>query len=175
MMLRDRQLLLPVKPGFIFMTLVLTFLLDMGLSAWWAGNAAWRPDFTALVLAFWIVHQPTRVGIGAAFFLGLFTDVHESALLGQHALAYTVMAYLAVMMHRRVLWFSERAQVLQVLPLFLEALGISLTVRLAMGDAFPDATYLLAPLLQALAWPLVSELMLAPQRRAPDPDENRPL
>ncbi|MEY4284134.1 MAG: rod shape-determining protein MreD [Pseudomonadota bacterium] len=174
-MIRDRQLLLPVNPGFVVMTLTLSFMLDMALTSWWLGNAAWRPDLTALTLAFWIIHQPTRVGIGWAFMLGLLMDVHESALLGQHALSYTVMAYLAVMMHRRVLWFSLRAQMLQVFPLFVVAWLIQLVIRMGMGLSFPGFSHLLAPILQALAWPLVCEMLLAPQRRAPDPDENRPL
>jgi rod shape-determining protein MreD len=38
------------------------------------------------------VHQPLRVGIGAAFFFGLAMDVHQAALLGQHALAYTTLS-----------------------------------------------------------------------------------
>ena len=174
-MIRDRQLLLPVNPVFVVMTLTLAFVLDMALSSWWLGNAARRPDFTALTLAFWVIHQPMRVGIGTAFVLGLFMDVHESALLGQHALSYTVMAYLAVMMHRRVLWFSGRAQILQVFPLFVVAWLIQLVVRMGMGLSFPGLSHLLVPALQALVWPFVCELLLAPQRRAPDPDENRPL
>jgi rod shape-determining protein MreD len=52
---------------------------------------------------------------------------------------------------------------------------VSLLVRLLAGDQFPGWTYLLAPLLEALLWPLASFLLLAPQRRPPDPDENRPL
>ena len=174
-MMRDRQLLLPVNPGFVVLTLTLAFVLDMALTSWWLGNAAWRPDFTALTLAFWIIHQPTRVGIGWAFMLGLLMDVHESALLGQHALSYTVMAYLATLIHRRLLWFRGPSQALQVLPLFVVAHALSWTARLLTGNTFPGAWALLAPLLEAALWPVVSVLLLAPQRRAPNPDENRPL
>jgi rod shape-determining protein MreD len=53
------------------------------------GACAWLPDLLALVLVFWSVHQPLRVGVGAAFVFGLLMDVHQAALLGQHALAYT--------------------------------------------------------------------------------------
>ena len=48
-------------------------------------------------------------------------------------------------------------------------------VRLLAGDMFPGWWLLLAPVLEALLWPLVTLLLLAPQRRAPDPDQNRPL
>ena len=52
---------------------------------------------------------------------------------------------------------------------------VSLAVRMLAGGMFPGWTLLLAPLFETLLWPLVSALLLAPQRRAPDPDQNRPL
>jgi rod shape-determining protein MreD len=127
------------------------------------------------VLVFWNVHQPLRVGIGVAFVFGLGMDVHQSALLGQHALSYTTLSFLAAMIHRRLLWFTVPSQALQVLPLFALAHGVELVIRLLAGGTFPGWWLLLAPVLESLLWPVVSILLLAPQRRAPDPDQNRPL
>ena len=172
---RGQQLLLPANPLFIATSLTLALLLNMLQNMGLFGNAAGVPDFLALVLLFWTVHQPFRVSLGWAFFFGLITDVHEVALLGQHALSYTVMAYLATLIHRRLLWFRGPSQALQVLPLFLVAHALSWTARLLTGNSFPGAWALLAPLLEAVLWPVVSVLLLAPQRRAPNPDENRPL
>jgi rod shape-determining protein MreD len=115
------------------------------------------------------------VGVGLAFVFGLTMDVHEGALLGQHALAYTLLSFGAIMMHRRLLWFTLPEQAVQVLPLFFAATLVALAVRMAVGGMFPGWSLLLQPLLEALLWPLASLLLLAPQRRAPDPDENRPL
>jgi rod shape-determining protein MreD len=139
------------------------------------GNAAWMPDFLALVLVFWCVHQPRLVGIGVAFFFGVATDVHQSSLLGQHALSYTVLSFLAIMIHRRLLWFTVPSQAMQVLPMFVLAHALELLVRMMSGALFPGWTIFLAPLLEALLWPIVSVILLAPQRRAPNPDANRPL
>lgn len=172
---RGQQLLLPANPLFIATSLTLALLLNMLQNMGLFGNAAGVPDFLALVLLFWTVHQPFRVSLGWAFFFGLITDVHEVALLGQHALSYTVMAYLAMLIHRRLLWFRGPSQALQVLPLFVVAHALSWTARLLTGNSFPGAWALLAPLLEAALWPVVSVLLLAPQRRAPNPDENRPL
>ena len=172
---RGQQLLLPANPLFIATSLTLALLLNMLQNMGLFGNAAGVPDFLALVLLVWTVHQPLRVSLGWAFFFGLITDVHEVALLGQHALSYTVMAYLATLIHRRLLWFRGPAQALQVLPLFLVAHALSWTARLLTGNTFPGAWALLAPLLETALWPVVSVLLLAPQRRAPNPDENRPL
>ena len=94
---RGQQLLLPVNPLFMLFTMALALLLDMLQSMAWTGNAAWAPDWLALVLVFWAIHQPLRVGVGVAFVLGLLTDVHQTSLLGQHALTYTVQGYLATM------------------------------------------------------------------------------
>ncbi len=72
------------------------------------------PDFVALVLLFWNVHQPRKVGMGIAFFLGLLMDVHNASLLGEHALAYTLLSYGAITIHRRVLLdVARRADSLQ--------------------------------------------------------------
>ena len=170
-----QQLLLPANPLFIALSLLGALALNMLQNIGWWGRAPWVPDLLALVLVFWSVHQPQRVGIGWAFVFGLAMDVHQSALLGQHALAYTVLCYLAIAIHRRLLWFSVPSQSLQVLPLFLAAHLIALLIRLIGGADFPGMPVFLAPLIEAMLWPVVSVLLLAPQRRAPDPDENRPI
>ena len=166
-----QQLLLPANPLFIGSSLIAALLLNMLP----LGRVPWMPDFLALVLVFWNVHQPLRVGIGLAFMFGLGMDVHQSSLLGQHALAYTALSFFAAMIQRRLLWFSVPLQALQVLPLFAAAHGLELIVRLLGGGISPGWIMLLAPLAESLLWPVVSILLLVPQRRAPNPDENRPL
>lgn len=164
-------LLLPANPLFI----VVSLMAALALNLLPLGRLPAAPDPLALVIVFWAVHQPRRVGIFVAFGFGLAMDVHQGALLGQHALAYTLLCFGAIAMHRRLLWFDLLTQALQVLPLFVLAQVVMLIVRLAAGGMFPGWTLWLAPVLQALLWPLVSLLLLAPQRRPPDPDQNRPL
>ncbi|MBC7599723.1 MAG: rod shape-determining protein MreD [Polaromonas sp.] len=166
-----QQLLLPANPVFIWTSLIAALLLDMLP----LGRVPWMPDFLALVLVFWNVHQPQRVGIGLAFMFGLGLDVHQSALLGQHALSYTALSFFAAMIHRRLLWFTVPSQALQIMPLFALAHGVEIVIRLISGGNFPGWTLLLAPVAESLLWPVVSVLLLAPQRRAPNPDQNRPL
>lgn len=170
-----QQLLLPANPVFIWSSLIgallINILMNMGL---W-GRAAWTPDLLVVALVFWSVHQPLRIGVGTAFFFGLVIDVHQGTLLGQHALAYTVLGYFAVFMHRRLLWFDVPTQAVQVLPLFFAVHALEWLVRLIAGDGFPSWSHLLAPVIEAALWPVASVLLLAPQRRAPDPDDNRPL
>ena len=165
------QLLMPVNPFFIAFTL----LLALGLNMLPLGRNPALPDFLALVLVFWNVHQPRRVGVTLAFVFGLVMGVHQGAVLGQHALAYTLLSFGAVTIHRRVLWFGALSQALHVLPLFLLAQCVTVLVRMAIGGMYPGVSIWLAPVAQAALWPVASVLLLAPQRRPPDPDQNRPL
>jgi rod shape-determining protein MreD len=167
-----RPLLLPANPKFIMLSFVLAMLLHMllGLLGWY-----WVPDVLAVVMVFWTVHQPRRVGLVLAFVLGLALDVHESALLGQNALSYVVLSGLATVAQRRMLWFPLREQALQILPLFVVAAVVEWLTRLVAHDVWPAWSQLPAPLLQAALWPLVGALLLAPQRRAFDRDDIRPL
>lgn len=165
------QLLLPVNPLFIAFTLLLASAVNMMP----LGRQPAMPDLLALSLVFWNVHQPRRVGVGMAFMFGLIMDVHQGALLGQHALAYTMLSFVAITVHRRLLWFGVFEQALQIAPVFVGAHLVSLLVRLAVGGMFPGWWMAAAPLFEALLWPVATLLLLAPQRRAPDPDQNRPL
>jgi rod shape-determining protein MreD len=172
MIMRPGQpLLLPANPLFIWTSLLMAMMANMLP----VGRVPWMPDFLALVLVFWSVHQPLRIGVGAAFLFGLAVDVHQATLLGQHALAYTTLSYFAITIHRRLLWFSVPSQAVQVLPLFVAAHAIEMAIRMLAGGSFPGPTILLAPLIESFLWPIISVLLLLPQRRAPDPDENRPL
>lgn len=164
-------ILLPASPAFITVSLLLAFFLN--LLPW--GHVVGVPDFVAVVLVFWSIHQPRKVGIGVAFFMGLLMDVHDAALLGENALAYTLLSYFAIMIHRRVLWFPARTQALHVLPLLLLTQTVQLAVRLLVSGKFPGWLYFAESFVSAALWPVVSWILLAPQRRAIDRDETRPI
>ncbi len=168
---KGQQLLLPVSPAFVGASLLVALALDLLP----LGRVTWTPDWLMVLLVFWSMHQPRYVGMGVAFALGLAIDVHQSTLLGQHALVYCLLVFGVQALQRRLLWFNPLWQALQLLPLFAGAhlLGVALGV-LGSGEA-PGWQSLLAPLLEALIWPLTSVLLLAPQRRPPDQDDNRPL
>ena len=168
---RGEQLLLPASPWFIAVSILCALLCNLLPAGAWAGT----PDVLLVVLAFWGVHQPRRVGLTWAFVLGLLMDVQHTSLLGQHALAYVLVMYVAQHNSRRLLWFSGWYQAVQMVPLFFLAHGLQLAVRLLAGDMFPGFWLALAPLLEGLLWPLAVVLLLAPQRRAPVNDDERPL
>ena len=168
---RGQQLLLPVNPLFIVVSLLAALALNMLP----LGRQAWQPDLLMVLLAFWALNQPQRVDMGVAFLLGLCMDVDRSSLLGQHALAYALLVFAAGAMSRRLSWFSTPVQALHLLPLFAVVHGLQVLLRMVAGGIVPGPLVVVAPLIEALLWPLVSGLLLAPQRRPPDRDENRPL
>lgn len=145
----------------------------LNLQPW--GKTVGMPDFVALALVFWGIHQPRRVGIGVAFCMGLLMDVHDATLLGENALAYTLLSYFAITVHRRVLWFPLIKQALHVLPLLLVTQLVQMLVQMAVKDKTFDWLFFLESFVSAALWPVVTMLLLAPQRRAVDKDMERPL
>lgn len=168
---RPHYILLPANPVFVAFSLVLAFLLNLLPK----GNLPGIPDFVALVLVFWSIHQPRKVGIGVAFSMGLLMDVHNATLLGENALAYTLLSYFAIMLHRRVLWFAPLMQAIHILPLLVLAQIAQALVHLVISGKFPGWLYFLSSVVEAFLWPVATWLLLAPQRRAIDRDETRPI
>jgi rod shape-determining protein MreD len=166
---RPEEILRPVKPWFIVLTLVLALLANLlpasGLVL------ALRPDFLALVLLYWCIQEPRFVGVGTAWFVGLVMDVGDGTVFGQHALAYAFLAYAAEYFRRRVLRFSPWQQAAQVAVLLLLCSALVLLIRLVGGASPPRWTYAAPSLVGALLWPLLSVVLQWPQRPTRTPAE----
>lgn len=156
-----QHILRPVRIG----TILLSFLVALVLNFLPWPDLRVVPDFVALVVAFWCVRQPRLVGLGVAFTLGLVTDAGNGVLLGQHALAYSLLAFLSLWLSRRILWFRLPQQMLHVAVLLVVAQAVIMLVRAASGAGFPGWAMLVGPLLGAALWPILSWLLLMPQRR----------
>jgi len=165
------RILLPVRPWFIAASLAIALLLNfLPTSAW-----PWMPDWVALILVFWSIREPRRVGMGIGFFLGLIMDVADASLLGQHALAYVIATYIATAISRRVLWFPLVQQALHVLPVLLIVQGVQFLVRAMPGVELPGLSYFLGPLVGTVMWLPVTFVLLLPQYRPVERDDNRPI
>lgn len=102
----------PIKNAYIVITILAALVLN-GLP--WGG--IWlmlRPDFVAVVLLYWCMHKPWRFGIGLSWAVGILADVADASLFGQHALAYTLLAYGGVVLNHRLQMFDLRQQTFQV-------------------------------------------------------------
>lgn len=129
----------------------------------WAGD--WQPPWLTLVVAYWCLAQPDRVGVTAAFVLGVLQDALTGAPLGQHALALAVVAAAVLAEHQR----------LRVLPLWQQALLLATLlavhqVLLALvtgGGGRPVSAAMLLPAVSgALVWPWLFLTLRDLRRRA---------
>jgi len=162
------EILLPVRGVFIVFTFIVALLVNlMPWSGWWIFV---KPDIVALVLLYWCIQQPRKVGFTVAWMLGLVMDVAEGSLFGQHALAYSVLAFAGIVLHRRVLMFTLRDQILHVVVLLLMNDLIVLAVRMLAGAPFPGYGYFAGSLIAAVMWPILTFVFKLPQRPLPDPD-----
>ena len=93
-------------------TFIIALVLTMLDLPDWAETA--RPEWVAMVLIYWCMALPQRVGVGIAWVLGLMLDVTRGAILGQYAMALALVAYLTVVLHRR----------LRIYPLWQQALVV---------------------------------------------------
>lgn len=167
----SNRILLPVRQWFIGLSLLSAFLLNLipGI------HVPAVPDWVALTLAFWCVREPLRVGMTTGFVLGVAMDVADAAVMGQHALAYVLLAYGASSLSRRVLWFSYLQQALHILPLLLLTQLATLAVRLLGGGEFPGWSYFLSSFSAAVLWVPLTYVLLLPQFQPLEKDENRPI
>lgn len=158
----------PASTRFIILSLFVALMLD--LLPWQGIALLARPDFVLLMLLYWIIHQPLRVGLAAAWSLGLVMDVADGALLGQFALAYTVTAYLALMLHRRIQAFGLWQQALHVAMLLVFCQALILMTYLVTGSHFIGWRFFLASASGTLAWPVICLFIELLQQRKALPD-----
>lgn len=141
----------------IVLSFIIAFVLtSIPLPAW---LEPFHPDWLCLVLIYWCIALPQRVGMGTAFMLGVLQDVARGALLGQHALALVVVAYVSLKLHRRLRLFPLWQQSLSVFVLLaIEQILVS-WVNGISGYPPSNLGYLAPALSGMLAWPLVFILL----------------
>jgi rod shape-determining protein MreD len=124
----------------IFLSFFIAYLLAIVPFPEWAMN--YRPEWVPMVLIYWTMALPYRVGIGSAWAVGLVLDVLEGSTLGVNALALVVVAYVALSLHQRMRMFST----LQQSGLVLALVGLNLM-------------FLMAALTSAVIWPSLFQLL----------------
>ncbi len=165
---KDQELLLPASNLFITLSLLGALLLN-----WLPLDGVWlalRPDFVALVLLYWCIHKPYRVGIGIAWMVGIFADVADASLFGQHALAYAVLAFGCIVLHRRMQMFDLRLQTLQIFPVLLLAYVVYAAVHWQL-HGYIAWGYFLGSVASALLWAPLTVLLQGLRHSRSDPDK----
>lgn len=140
------------------------------ISMWLISLLPWRlwqpaPDVLLLVIAFWCLHEPRRINLVVAFVFGLLLDVHDAGLLGEQALAYTLVAYGAQLLSRRILRFNPVIQAIHLVPVFVLAEAVARLANVWLAGEWAGWAWLWSALLTVALWPLADVLLLMPQRR----------
>jgi rod shape-determining protein MreD len=163
-----QEILLPVKGSFILISLTLALVLNLlplkGLAM------ALGPDFAAMAILYWCINQPQRAGISMAFVMGLLMDIGNASTFGQHALAYSIMAFVALAFHRRFSIFDVLKQAPQIGLILLGGQLIMLLTGLLDGSHFPGRDFFLPSITGTLLWPFFSSLLRMPQKPRSDSD-----
>lgn len=123
------------------------------------------PDLLLLVLAFWVVHEQSRVGLVTAFIFGLLIDVHDAGPLGQYALTYVLVCYGAVVLRRRLLRFNLWRQALHMLPVFVLMRLVTVTLTAWLMGLWPGWSWLIGALIVDILWVPVGWILMLPGNR----------
>ena len=156
----------PAHGAFVWISLILVWLVS--LLPWRMWPAA--PDILLLTLAFWCVHQPSRVGLFTAFAFGLLMDVHDAGLMGELALNYVLVAYGATVLNRRLQRFDLLGQAIHLMPVFIIARFVTIIVHAWMVGRWPGWDWALGALLTVALFPIWGWLLQLPFRGDDDND-----
>lgn len=151
------QLIVPASRRLVYGSLALAYLAT--LLPWPQGLLWLLPDFTLVLLLYWVIHAPHLAGLGFAMLLGLLTDATLGGLMGQHALTYTVTVFMVIHLRRRLENFEVSGRALHLAPIFLGQQALVLLLGLAFGLADADWRYLVAGLSAVLCWIPVAHLL----------------
>ena len=124
-----------------------------------------RPMWLALLVSFWTLAVPNKVGMTTAFVLGLAEDVLYGTLLGQNALILTLIVFLVLSLQRRLQMFPTWQQSLVLLVVFGIAQLVQLWLNALTGNRPPTLAFVLPALISALLWPWVFAILRGLQRR----------
>ena len=160
-MARDMK---PAGSGIIVLTMLVAAWVS--LLPWPDRLSFFRPEWLALVLIYWVIALPYRVGVFWGFFAGLFQDVLVGAVLGQHALAFAVVAWLAQAAHKRLRVFPPLQQSLVIFLLVGVSIMVSYLVQDAAGRAHHSPLLMqLGAIASALLWRPVYALLRTVRQR----------
>ena len=149
--------------GFIVFSLLVAYVLSIVPLPEWAN--AGRPAWVALVLIYWVIALPHRVGVISGWLTGLMLDVLLGNVLGQHALALAVIAYTTYVLHMRIRVFPVWQQCLAILILVGIYMLVNLMIMRAVYMTAWTMLYWLPAVVSALMWPWVMLVLDVLQNR----------
>ena len=118
----------------------------------WVGQGViFRPDFMLVVILYWLLRAPNLCNVGTAWIAGLLVDLATGSLLGQHALSFSIAAFIALSYQRRLVLFNTWQLVGYVAALLTFERVLILLLKLFEGNESPGWHYF---------WPIITGLLL---------------
>ncbi|EDN65670.1 rod shape-determining protein MreD [Beggiatoa sp. PS] len=138
----------------IILSFIVSFMLAIiPLPAW---AVLWRPDWVALVLIYWCIAVPQRVGVATGWFVGVIYDVLKDTLLGQNALSLCFIGYVSVKWHRQVRLFPLWQQAIGVFGLLSISHWIeALIYKNMLGYSLLTGSFISQVFISMILWPWV--------------------
>jgi rod shape-determining protein MreD len=137
--------------GFALFPASLLVALFLGLLPIPADLAGLKPFWLALVICYWLLETPERVGLGVAFGVGLAADLVHGTLLGEHALRLCMLSFIMLRFRPRLRFFTLGQQA--VGAVLLNDRVVVLMIRGFSGEALPAPSFWLSPLVGLALWP----------------------
>lgn len=135
----------------ILMTFIAAIMLTLVPLPEWAVYL--RPEWVTMVLIYWCMALPERVGVGIGWVAGLFLDVIHGAILGQYAMVLALIAYFTLNLHQRLRVFPMAQQALVVVLLVLFQQLVVVWIKGFIGDPSDSLRSWLPSLTTMLLWP----------------------
>lgn len=129
------------------------------------GWQVYRPEWIGLILVYWCMRAPSRVGVFHGFVIGILMDLIEGSLLGQHAVILSLLAFLCALVYPRFRTYSLVQQSVLVLVLLGIVQLMEQWLRTLTGDFSIHLSFLIPSMISALLWPWLATMLLALERR----------
>ena len=152
------------RPQPIIISIIAALMLAIAPVPDWA--EAFRPDWVALTLIYWAMNLPRTYSVGGAWLIGLVLDVAQGTLLGQHALALSLIIYVTVKFHLQMRQFPTLQMSATVFALLVLYQFILFWINGVAGFNAPAVNYWGPVIAGSLIWPLVTMLFSGPRYRA---------
>ena len=139
------------------------FILTVMPLPWWLEPL--RPEWAILVLIYWCMALPNRVGVGTAWIVGLLLDVLRGGLLGQNALSFAIVAYITLHLYQRMRLFPPWQQAVSVVALVALHLLLQIWIKGISGEVVHAWMFLVPTLTSMLLWPILFQGLRNLRRR----------
>ena len=144
-------------------TVIAAFMLAIMPLPDWA--VLFRPDWVTLVLIYWVLAFPSRIGVGIAWLAGLLLDVSYGTLMGQHAIGMVLVIYVIHIQHQRLRVASLLQQAIVIFFLLLVKQLLTLWVDGMLGRAPDNWLYFMPTITSTLLWPWMYLILRDLQRK----------